>query len=112
MSKNERKQENLFRGFGFFLIALGLVMLAATLDIFGWESINRYYRWEMLLILFGLIMIFKARLTWGILMLGGGIWLILPEIRTPLPEPVRIAYWPAVLILAGITLLLQARRKQ
>ncbi|MDX9929848.1 MAG: hypothetical protein RBS37_08390 [Bacteroidales bacterium] len=111
MNNHNEKKSNPFMHFGFMLIALGLILLAATLDLFGWGSMHAYVRWEMLPVFIGLNMLFKGNFTGAILLLALGAWFMLPDIWPGKPEMIRVAFWPAVLILTGITFLLPSPRK-
>ncbi|MFO7574826.1 MAG: hypothetical protein R6W67_06680 [Bacteroidales bacterium] len=109
--KDNRLKRNPLIGFGLFLIALGLMLLAATLDVLGWGSMHDYFRWEMLLIFISLIMFLNGNLTGGVIFLAAGSWFILPDIFDETPELVRIGFWPAALVLTGITFLIPSPKK-
>ncbi len=101
---------NPFRGFGVFLIVLGLMLLAATTDMLGWGSIENYFRWEMLLVFIGMSMLLNGKFTAGIILFAIGTWFILPDIYPALPYYVRVGFWPSILILAGITYMIPSSR--
>jgi hypothetical protein len=109
--KDHKFNRNPMIGFGLFLIALGLMLLAATLDVLGWGSMHDYFRWEMLLVFISLIMFLNGNLTGGVIFLAVGSWFLLPDIFEETPELVRIGFWPAVLVLAGITFLIPSPKK-
>ena len=107
----KRDKGNSFRGFGVFLIVLGLMMLAATTDILGWGDIDQYIRWEMLLVFLGLIMLLSGSFTAAVVMLSIGTWFLLPDLLPVIPEYVRVGFWPAVLVLAGISNIITTPKK-
>lgn len=109
--KDHKSNRNPLLGFGLFLIALGLMLLAATFDVLGWGSMHAYFRWEMLLVFFSLIMFLNGNLTGGVILLAAGTWFLLPEIYIETPELVRVGFWPAVLVLTGITFLIPSPKK-
>jgi hypothetical protein len=110
MGKMKNYNGNPLKGFGIFLIVIGLMLLAATSDVFGWGSLNNYIRWEMLLIIIGLSMVLNGKFTSGIIFLAVGSWFILPDINPELPYYVKIGFWPSVLVLAGITYMIPSSR--
>jgi hypothetical protein len=111
MNKMKRENRNAFRGFGVFLIVLGLMMLAATTDVLGWGDIDKYIRWEMLLVFLGLIMLLSGSFTASVIMLSIGTWFLLPDLMPIIPEYVRVGFWPAVLVLAGITYIIPSPKR-
>jgi low temperature requirement protein LtrA len=111
MSKMKNFKGNPFRGFGVFLIVLGLMMLAATTDFLGWGDIDEYIRWEMLLVFLGLIMLLSGNFTASVVMLSIGAWFLLPDLMPVVPEYVRVGFWPAVLVLAGITYIIPSPKR-
>jgi hypothetical protein len=111
MNRKDRHNRNSFRGFGVFLIVLGLMMLAATTDVLGWGDIDEYIRWEMLLLFIGMIMLLQGNFTGSVVLIAIGIWFMLPDLLPFTPEYVRVGFWPAVLVLAGITYLIPSPRK-
>lgn len=111
MGKMKNHSGNPLRGFGVFLIVLGLMLLAATTDVLGLGSIHSYIRWETLLIFIGTSMVLNAKFTPGIILLAVGTWFILPDIHPELSYYVRVGFWPAVLVLAGITYMIPSTRR-
>ncbi len=109
--KQFNSKRNPLIGFGLFLIALGLMLLAATLDLLGWGSIHEYFRWEMLLVFISLIMFLNGNLTGGVIFLAAGSWFLLPDIYEETPDLVRVGFWPAALVLTGITFLIPSPKK-
>jgi len=109
--KHNKSKRNPLMGFGLFLIAIGLMLLAATLDVLGWGSIHDYFRWEMLLVFISLVMFLNGNLTGGVILLAAGSWFLLPDIFEETPELVRVGFWPAVLVLTGITFLIPSPKK-
>lgn len=109
--KNHKSNRNPFIGFGLFLIALGLMLLAATFDVLGLGNMHDYFRWEMLLVFISLVMFLGGNLTGGVIFLAAGAWFLLPDILPEAPEIVRVGFWPAALVLTGITFLIPSPKR-
>lgn len=100
-------------GCAIFCIALGFFLLGFNL---GW--IPLLYKpliisWQMLLIVIGISLLIKKRFTGGILLIGIGVFFILPILSTIFPEYMGDeifslkSYWPVLLIIGGILLLVK-----
>jgi hypothetical protein len=111
MKNNKSFNTNPLKSLGIFFIALGLMLLGATVDVLGWGNMHSYFRWEMLLIFISLLMFLHGNLTGGVIMLAVGSWFLLPELYPSAPAIVRTGFWPAVLVLAGITFLIPSPGK-
>lgn len=111
MNKEIRRHVNPLKSFGLFLIATGLMLMAATLDVLGWGGIREYFRWEMLLVFISLVMFLNLNFTGGVIFLAVGGWFLLPEVFPESPELVSVGYWPSVLVLLGLSFILPSPRK-
>lgn len=100
-------QNNPFSGLAKFLISLGLVMLAAKVDLLGLGSTSAYFTWEMLLIFFGLFSLLSLELVSSVLLFAGGFYFLMPEMSIQLSPFYKEIYWPAVLVLAGIAFMIR-----
>jgi len=110
MRNKKTNHGNPLRGFGVFLIVLGLMLLAATTDVLGLGSVDDYIRWEVLLIFIGFTMFLNGKLTPGIILLAVGSWFLLPDVVPELPLYIRSGFWPAVLIIAGISYMIPSTK--
>ena len=99
-----RKNDN--NGFGIFLITLGLLLLAWKLNVFPFLTRHIVFRWETILILIGFIMLFGRSKVTGFILISIGIFFLLPEIMFIPPFFLKL-YWPAILILVGLVLILR-----
>jgi hypothetical protein len=111
MNKHTKHRPNPLRGFGVFLVALGIFLAAVTFDVFQWGSMGNYVRWEMLPLFIGLIMLFNGEFTGAVILLAVGAWFILPDIFHETPEIVRVGFWPAILVLAGLSFIIPSPNK-
>ena len=90
-------------GIGLFLIVLGLALLIATNDLLHLGSVSKYFTWETAMVFVGVLLILNLQFTGGILLIAGGFWFLLDEIFVIPPENIKAFYWPAVIVLIGIS---------
>jgi hypothetical protein len=95
-------------GIGLFFILLGVSLLVATNDLLNLGSISNYFTWETALIFIGLLLILNLRFIGGLLMVAGGTWFLLDDIFIVTPEIVKTVYWPAVIVLIGLSFILSS----
>ncbi len=89
-----------------FLIALGLVMIIAKLDLLHIGEISDYFSWQMLLLFIGTYALLSFELVTAVLLFAIGIWFLMPEMNLQLSEPYRKIYWPAILVLTGLAFII------
>ncbi|HOF20731.1 MAG TPA: DUF5668 domain-containing protein [Bacteroidales bacterium] len=94
------------RGIGLFLIVLGLALLVATNDLLHLGGIKEYFTWETAMIFVGVLLILNPSLLPGILLIAGGVWFLYENRLGGMPAAVKVFYWPSVVILAGISLII------
>lgn len=98
--------------FGVILILVGLFMLSFSAGLFPeiWRPV--FISWPMLLIVLGLIEIFKLHIIPGFMLLVVGNFFIVPRIARIYPESWWFGesfvstYWPMLLIAFGILIIL------
>ncbi len=95
-------------GIGLFFILLGVALLVATNDLLHLGSVSSYFTWETALIFIGLLLLLNLHFTGGLLMIAGGIWFLLDDIFIVTPEIVKTLYWPAVIVLIGISFIISS----
>jgi hypothetical protein len=95
-------------GIGLFFILLGVALLVATNDLLHLGSISNYFTWETALIFIGLLLLLNLHFTGGLLMIAGGVWFMLDDIFIVTPEIVKTIYWPAVIVLIGISFIISS----
>ncbi len=107
----KEKHGNPFTGIAKFLISLGLIMIVAKLDLLGLGDIPDYFKWQMLLIFFGLWSLISLELVSAVILFAIGFWFLMPEMAIQLTEPYKKIYWPAVLVLSGVAFMLKPLTK-
>jgi hypothetical protein len=95
-------------GIGLFFILLGISLLVATNDLLHLGKISNYFTWETALIFIGLLLLLNRNFTGGLLMIAGGTWFLLDNIFIVTPAIVKTIYWPAVIVLIGLSFILSS----
>jgi hypothetical protein len=95
-------------GFGIFFIVLGVALLIATNDLLNLGSVSRYFTWQTAMVFIGVLLLLNLQFTGGLLLIAGGIWFMLDEIFIVTPEIIKTVYWPAVLVLIGLSFILSS----
>jgi len=95
-------------GIGLFFILLGVALLVATNDLLHLGSISNYFTWETALVFIGMLLLLNLQFTGGLLMIAGGIWFLLDNIFIVTPEIVKTVFWPAVIVLIGLSYIFSA----
>jgi hypothetical protein len=93
---------------GLFFIILGLALLTATNDWLNLGSINEYFTWQTALIFIGVILLVNLHFVGGILMIAAGSWFLIDRIYYNVPEFIKTIYWPAIVILIGLSFIVSA----
>ncbi|MDD3875048.1 MAG: DUF5668 domain-containing protein [Bacteroidales bacterium] len=110
MEKNyeRRKCNSMKKGvFGFILLIAGALMLSFNLGVLPAEFKSVIFSWQMLLIAIGLINISsKDSFILGVVLILVGGFFILPKFLV-LPDNFISLFWPVILILAGLMILLK-----
>lgn len=120
--KNEMNETNSFInkrhsnskiGCSSLLVITGVALLGFNLGWFPAAYKAIFLSWQMLLIALGVLSLLKKQITWGLFLLLIGGFFLLPTIGKVFPDflggiPTNImAYWPIILIIAGVLALLQ-----
>lgn len=108
--ERKHKHKSNISGFGLTLILVGIVLLIARLDPLGWHSTWSYFTWQVILIIVGTVML-KDRDSrfMGVLLIALGFFFLLPRI-TFVPWQLQRLFWPGVLILLGLIVLLSRNK--
>jgi len=93
---------------GLFLIVLGLALLVATNDMLNLGSVRDYFTWQTALIFIGVLLLLNLQFAGGLLMIALGGWFLLDRLHPDMPEIIRTLYWPAAIIIFGITLIISS----
>jgi hypothetical protein len=97
---------------GLFFIVLGLALLIATNDLLHLGSISSYFTWQTAMIFIGVLLLLNLDFTGGLLLIAGGIWFLQDKIPVFPTEIFRTFYWPAVIILFGLSFILSSLFKR
>jgi predicted membrane protein len=93
--------------FGVIIMAAGFLLLGFNLNFlpYTWKEI--FFSWQMLLIAIGVISIF-SRDSWvpGVILITIGSFFLLPKLFF-LPHNFMHYFWPLILIIAGVVILLR-----
>ena len=95
-------------GIGLFFILLGVSLLIATNDLFHLGSVYDYFTWQTAMIFVGALLILNLHFTGGLLLIAGGIWFLQDEIFTVTPDIFRTLYWPAVIVILGLSFIVSS----
>ncbi len=106
------KHSNPFVGIAKFLISLGLVMIVAKLDLLNLGEISDYFRWEMLLVFFGVFSLLSLELVSAVVLFAIGFWFLMPDMTVQLSPVYKNIYWPAVLVVAGLAFMIRPLTKK
>jgi hypothetical protein len=93
---------------GLFFIVLGVALLVATNDLLNLGGVNRYFTWETAMIFIGVLLLLNLQFTGGLLLIAGGIWFLKDHIFLVSPEIFRNFYWPAVIVILGLSFILSS----
>lgn len=93
---------------GLFFIVLGLALMIATNDLLKLGSVSQYFTWQSAMIFVGVILLFNGRFTGGLLAIAGGTWFLLDEFFIVTPEILKTIYWPAVIVLIGLSFIISS----
>jgi len=87
-------------------------MIAAKTDLLGLGEIPDYYKWEMILIFFGVFSVLSLELVSAVLLFALGFWFLMPDMTVQLSPLYRQIYWPAVLVLVGVAFMIRPITKR
>ncbi|MCX6325671.1 MAG: DUF5668 domain-containing protein [Bacteroidia bacterium] len=93
---------------GLFFIVLGAALLVATNDLLNLGSVSSYFTWETAMIFIGVLLLLNLHFTGGLLLIAGGVWFLKDNFYVVTPEIVKTFYWPAVIVLIGLSFILSS----
>ena len=99
-------------GIGLFFIVLGLSLLVAMNDMLNLGSVSSYFTWETAMIFIGVLLLLNLQFTGGFLLIAGGVWFLQDHIFFITPEIFKTFYWPAVIVLVGLSFILSSFLKR
>jgi hypothetical protein len=97
---------------GLFFIVLGLVLLAATNDVFHLGSFASYFTWQTVMIFIGVLLLVNLHFTGGVLLIAAGTWFLLDQVFYDMPHYIKTLYWPGVVILLGLSFIVSSLLKK
>jgi Domain of unknown function (DUF5668) len=97
---------------GIFFIVLGAALLIATNDLLSLGSVSSYFTWETAMIFVGVLLLLNLHFTGGLLLIAGGIWFLQDHIFIIAPEIFKNFYWPAVIVIVGLSFILSSLFKR
>jgi len=95
-------------GIGLFFIVLGLALLVATNDLLNLGSVGSYFTWQTAMIFIGVLMFVNLNFIGGILLTAVGVWFMLEDHFVILPPIIKTIYWPAVVMLLGLSFIISS----
>ncbi len=104
--KKRRKEFHPVVSVGLFFIVLGIVLLVAVNDLLNLGSVSDYFTWQTALIFIGLLLLVNLKPVGGIIFISAGIWFFLDRFFYEIPHALRIFYWPGIIILVGISIII------
>jgi hypothetical protein len=93
---------------GLFFIVLGVALLVATNDLLHLGSVSSYFTWETVMIFIGVLLLLNLHFTGGFFMIALGIWFLKDQILLVSPEIFKTYYWPAVIVIIGLSFILSS----
>lgn len=108
MEKKHRANGSRFF-FGFILLFIGLIMIFERSGILNWEIYDFLLSWKMLLVAIGAFVFFNGNRGAGIIVMGVGVFFMLPDIFEDY-EQIKRFFWPSLLLLVGATLIFGSKR--
>lgn len=94
---------------GILLLAGGGLLLLRNFNLLSWQLEDIIFSWQMLLIAIGLISLAGKNYTGAIVLFTIGGFFLLPEIFTTLRIDFVAVFWPLVIIVIGLTMILRRR---
>ena len=96
--------------FALLLVAVGALLLLFNTGVFPLEWRVFFFSWQMLLIVLGILSVFKLNFIWGIILMAVGKFFLFSEITKIYPEAFEYeqffcTYWPVGLVVIGILIL-------
>ena len=97
---------------GIFFIVLGIALLIASNDLLKLGSFSSYFTWETAMVFIGVLLLLNLQFTGGLLLIAGGIWFLQEHILFLTPEIFKTFYWPAVIVLIGLSFIISSLFKR
>lgn len=89
---------------GIILVIVGTVLIARNAGLLGYEFSNILISWQMLLIVIGLVNLSRRAYTPAVVLIAIGLFFLVD-----IPYEMRENFWPVLIILIGVIIILQWR---
>jgi len=90
---------------GFILVGIGGILIARNYGWLDYEFSRYLISWQMLLIVIGLFNLARRAYTAAIILISIGTFFLID-----IPDNMRENFWPAIIVLVGVSFLLQRKR--
>lgn len=107
----ERRKSDKRFYFGVILIAVGVILILERLNLIPESMADMLISWQMLLIGIGALSLIGGNRTAGTILIVIGATFMVPELIT-VPHEIRRIYWPLILVILGILILMRQRDHQ
>lgn len=107
----EQKRSDKRFYFGVLLIVLGIILILERLNLIPESMADALISWQMLLVGIGILSLIGGNRTTGVILIVIGGTFLIPEFIT-VPHELRRIYWPLILVLVGVLLLMRQRDHQ
>jgi len=88
---------------GLIFVAVGLVFLLQNFGLFYFDIPDYFWRWEMILIIIGVVNIFTKKYSAAFILLGlGAFFWITEDFRISIWD-----LWPVILIIIGLSFIIK-----
>lgn len=94
---------------GILLLAAGGLLLLSNFNMLNWRLEDIIFSWQMLLIAIGFISLAGRNYTGAIVLFAIGGFFLLPDIFTNLRIDFVSVFWPLVIIIIGLSLILRGK---
>lgn len=94
---------------GFIILLIGLVMILGRAGVLSYELYDFLLSWKMFIVAIGAMVFFGGNKAAGIVVMGVGVFVMLPDIFEDYYE-IRRFFWPAIILLAGVAIMFSNRK--
>ena len=96
--------------FGIILIVVGVFLILDRLNLIPWNIADILISWQMLIVAVGVISLVSGNRVGGSILIALGAFFMLPELVS-IPREIRRIYWPLILVVVGVVILMKQRSR-